>query len=220
MRKDIYLHGIGNHYSTYYSSKLQDQLFMEILDSGKLKTKRELGSDAAGFNGVDYVSLCDYEKKDAYNNQYHYNSFYGYIRNSLSFGFPKGQFEVVEPEIIERLYGEGVRAGQYMKRFDLMREYGISEDKRYTDLPDEVQHKGSINLCYTDRVTFPTEVFLDELMIRKPEKKIKKLEKEIRLLRDIIKSYGYCVPLVDVDTMEELTEESAHNIGARILTKK
>ena len=89
-----------------------------------------------------------------------------------------------------------------------------------TDLPDEVQHKGCINLCYTDRITFPTAMFLDNLMVRKPEKKIKKLQKEIRFLRDIIENYGYSVPLVDIDTMDELTEESAYNIGARILTKK
>ena len=57
-------------------------------------------------------------------------------------------------------------------------------------------------------------------MFRKPHKKIAKLEKEIRLLRDVIKSAGYNVPLVDIDSMEELTEESAYNIGTRILTKK
>ena len=59
MRNDIYLHGIGNHHSTYYVPKIQDQLLMEILDSGKLKTKKELGIDVAGFNGDEYISLCD-----------------------------------------------------------------------------------------------------------------------------------------------------------------
>ena len=96
----------------------------------------------------------------------------------------------------------------------------MSEDARYTDLPDEVQHKGCLSLSYMDRITFPTEIYLDYLMYRKPHKKIAKLEKEIRFLRDIIANYGYNVPLVDIDSMEELTEESAENIGARILTKK
>lgn len=220
MRNDIYLHGIGNHHSTYYVPKIQDQLLMEILDSGKLKTKKELGIDVAGFNGDEYISLCDYEKRDIYNNQQYYNAFYGYVLNSIAFGFPKGQFEVIEPEVIERLYGDGVRAGQYMKHFEIMRELGLSEEGRYTDMPDEVQHKGSLNLDYIDRVTFPTETYLAYLMFRKPHKKIAKLEKEIRLLRDVIKSAGYNVPLVDIDSMEELTEESAYNIGTRILTKK
>ncbi len=220
MRNDIYLHGIGNHHSTYYVPKIQDQLLMEILDSGKLKTKKELGIDVAGFNGDEYISLCDYEKRDIYNNQQYYNAFYGYVLNSIAFGFPKGQFEVIKPEVIERLYGDGVRPGQYMKHFEIMRELGLSEEGRYTDMPDEVQHKGSLDLGYIDRVTFPTETYLAYLMFRKPHKKITKLEKEIRLLRDVIKSAGYNVPLVDIDSMEELTEESAYNIGTRILTKK
>ena len=220
MRNDIYLHGIGNHHSNYYVPRLQDQLLMEILDSGVLKTKKELGVDICGFNGGDYISLCDYEKKDIYNNQEYYNSFYAYVLNSIALGFPKGQFEVIEPEVIERLYGEGVRANQYMKHFEIMRELGLSEEARYTDLPDEVQHKGCLSLNYMDRITFPTETYLAYLMFRKPHKKIAKLEKEIRFIKDIIENYGYNVPLVDIDTMEELTEESAYDIGTRLLTKK
>ncbi len=220
MRNDIYLHGIGNHHSNYYVPRLQDQLLMEILDSGVLKTKKELGVDICGFNGGDYISLCDYEKKDIYNNQEYYNSFYAYVLNSIALGFPKGQFEVIEPEVIERLYGEGVRANQYMKHFEIMRELGLSEEARYTDLPDEVQHKGCLSLSYIDRITFPTETYLAYLMFRKPHKKIAKLEKEIRFIKDIIENYGYNVPLVDIDTMEELTEESAYDIGTRLLTKK
>ena len=95
MDNKIYLHGISTQSSSFDFEKSLEKL-REILRSEFLLSRRNLGlSEAqAGFNGLDYISLCDYEKRTLENGSRDmYNAYYAYIYNNLALAFPKNRFD-------------------------------------------------------------------------------------------------------------------------------
>ena len=102
MDNKIYLHGISTQSSSFDFEKSLEKL-REILRSEFLLSRRNLGlSEAqAGFNGLDYISLCDYEKRTLENGSRDmYNAYYAYIYNNLALAFPKNRFDVITPKYI------------------------------------------------------------------------------------------------------------------------
>ena len=103
MTDKIYLHGICANERGVYDSFQTIRTLNRILRSRyllSLRLQRQFVS--YGFNGLDYISLCDYEKRnEAYQYDDLYNSYHAYIRPSLSFAFPKSELKVVEPIILE-----------------------------------------------------------------------------------------------------------------------
>ena len=130
MDKKIYLHGIYS-ISDYYDSRMTLKILKKILESDAVLSARLQGkkNHIVLFNGMDYISLCDYEKNGIHilDNS---NAFENYVRYSLSLIFPKDKLKVIEPEIVD-----------LVSDYETISKYGLSEVKRYTDLPDEVQVK-------------------------------------------------------------------------------
>lgn len=214
MNENIYMHGIGNSSNIDsnldYNPKGQRSSFYSILDSGELKSRRKLGSKTSyGFNGLDYISLCDYSKKDIYNtgSNKKYNAYSTYISGSISICFDKDKIEdkIIVPTIVDVCTNN-------LSGFAYMQKLGLSNDERYSDYPDEVQVKDSLSLDNMCQITFPTHSFLDFYFYHSKSTRIKKLIAEIYELQSIISYLGYDVPIYDLYTKRELNGENIEKL--------
>lgn len=187
MDNKIYLHGISTQSSSFDFEKSLEKL-REILRSEFLLSRRNLGlSEAqAGFNGLDYISLCDYEKRTLENGSRDmYNAYYAYIYNNLALAFPKNRFDVITPKYIDHALA-GSKFGHYV-----MKKCGNSK-KRYSDYPDEVQVRDKIDLDFLCGITYPALTHYS--LLRKSlsrEKTIELMLEEIEALTQLIYDYDY-----------------------------
>lgn len=195
MDKKIYLHGIYS-ISDYYDSRMTLKILKKILESDAVLSARLQGkkNHIVLFNGMDYISLCDYEKNGIHILDYS-NAFENYARYSLSLIFPKDKLKVIEPEIVD-----------LVSDYETISKYGLSEVKRYTDLPDEVQVKDRISLDLMSGITLPISkmrnIFLNE------SRTTSMVLREIEKVNTLLEKYNHLVPLYDVDTFESLEKES------------
>lgn len=198
MKEDIYLHGICPSNTFYLETYETYEILCKILKCRALlssKLQRTMSNE--GFNGVDYVSLCDYTRRyvmaKAKNN---FNAYNTYVRYSVSLVFPQGKFEVIDPVIIKAPFL--MTAKDYVK----MKELGLSKSKRFSDMPDEVQVKDRVPLEYMSGLTYPVHMVRenDESSI----KKISRIMEDLDMLNYALSEYGYDVPIYDVDTFAEL----------------
>lgn len=202
MEEKIYLHGIYAA-SDIYDSKTTLKIFKHILkDNALLSARLQNRTDfSILFNGLDYISLCDYEKR-LYNLNNMKNAYESYIRYSLSLVFPKNKLDVVVPQIIDIKYADGY----YQK----MKELGLSTDIRYSDMPDEVQVKDKISLDLMSGITLPVSkmrnCFLNE------DKTVSMVLKEIDKIKELLYKYNHLVPLYDIDTLEKLDESTTKKL--------
>lgn len=187
MDNKIYLHGISTQSSSFDFEKSLEKL-REILRSEFLLSRRNLGLSEvqAGFNGLDYISLCDYEKRTLENGSRDmYNAYYAYIYNNLALAFPKNRFDVITPKYIDHALA-GSKFGHYV-----MKKCGNSK-KRYSDYPDEVQVRDKIDLDFLCGITYPALTHYSHL--RKSlsrEKTIELMLEEIEALTQLIYDYDY-----------------------------
>lgn len=198
MKEDIYLHGICPSNTFYLETYETYEILCKILKCRALlssKLQRTMSNE--GFNGVDYVSLCDYTRRyvmaKAKNN---FNAYNTYVRYSVSLMFPQGKFEVIDPVIIKAPFLMTV------KDYEKMKELGLSKSKRFSDMPDEVQVKDRVPLEYMSGLTYPVHMVRenDESSI----KKISRIMEDLDILNYALSEYGYDVPIYDVDTLAEL----------------
>lgn len=198
MKENIYLHGICPSNTFYLETYETYEILCKILKCRALlssKLQRTMSNE--GFNGVDYVSLCDYTRRyimaKAKNN---FNAYNTYVRYSVSLMFPQGKFEVVDPVIVEAPFL------MTAKDYEKMKELGLSKSKRFSDMPDEVQVKDRVSLEYMSGLTYPVHMVRenDESSI----KKISRIMEDLDILNYALSEYGYDVPIYDVDTLAEL----------------
>ena len=113
---------------------------------------------------------------------------------SVTLAFPKENLKVVHPTLIDPLDNS---------LFSMLKFYGASRDmfsKRISDLPDEVQVKGSISLDKASGITIPVK----EINNRFKERKLLEIFKKICSL---IEKYEYTFRVYDVESMDEITTE-------------
>ncbi len=203
MNDKIYLHTINNGYRGVYTSNKQLDVFEQILKSGELQSLRIQGKPMhATFSGLDYISLADYEKRFVSNKEMdHYNTFNSYTRDGISFVFPHENIEVIEPTII------GI-CGLSREGYDLMYQLGLSENERYSDLPDEVQVKDRLSLEKMSALTFPVESFLDSKFFRRKSKKLELIKREIEIIKELLYKYNYSdIGIYDIDSLGIITDD-------------
>lgn len=204
MNEKMYLHTINNLYSDYYIPKRQKAILESILKSGYVLSRRLQGnfSDVTNFAGLDYISLTNYEKRYISNKEEsHYNSYYSYVKSGLSLCFPHESIEVIEPTII------GV-CSRNRRGFEIMRELGMCDDERFTDLPDEVQVKDRIPLDKMNGILFPVDNYLNSKIFTKREKMIDNMKRELEEIRNMLAAYHCDVSIHDADTLVELTDST------------
>jgi hypothetical protein len=174
---------------------------MNIVRDGKIKSLRKQGKkDTCTYAGLDYISLCDYELRDvtpSYDE--YYNAYNSYIKNGISFAFPKDKLDVIVPHYLDP-YSEA------MKTMGLVWDISNS-DKRYSDFFDEVQVKDEISLDKALYLTFPTRhFFLSNALFTKNTKSYS-LEKKIYEINLILDYFNYSRDIYDIDTQIKLDEE-------------
>ena len=198
MDKDICLHATYATSDTY-SQITTIHILKKILKSKAVLSKRlqKQNDTVTGFNGLDYISLCDYSKKEEHYIR-KYNAFEGYIRYSLSLIFPKEKLDIITPELIY--------IGQNENYDNKMKEYGLSKDIRYSDIPDEVQVKDSISLDLMTGITLPIDKMI--LPYMNSNKNTIIILKEIARIIKLLGKYNYNVPLYDIDTFTRVDDES------------
>lgn len=203
MDRNIYLHAINSVPDDFYHPDETNQKLFQILKrrallSAKLQRRRSTG----GFNGRDYVSLCDYDKRNDYKRfMGKYNAYHSYIRYSLSLAFPKNKLSVIKPKVLDGIY---IRD---LKGYEEMEKLGKSKIRRCTDMPDEVQVKDKVtldNLCAT---TFPLHL-LKDCSNSSLDEQASIIMFEIEEIDKLLSRFGYDVPIYDIDTFEELTSTS------------
>lgn len=235
MNYRVYAHGIGRTtWDRFYEEQIKQ--FDTICKSGSLLSLRKQNKESHGnFAGLDYISLCDLEKRKIFNDKImpacetnprlnsflqalgekykvpkNYNAYETYIKSSLSFLFPKDDVDAINTKLVE-IFIRNARG------FDLMRACGESEDERFSDYPDEVQVKDSLSLEKMNGILFPTERYIDYLGRAKQISKIKTLQHEIKGIKRILEQYGYDVPIYDSITFNEMNDEYSENV---ILSRK
>ena len=203
MTDKIYLHGICANERGVYDSFQTIRTLNRILRSRyllSLRLQRQFVS--YGFNGLDYISLCDYEKRnEAYQYDDFYNSYHAYIRPSLSFAFPKSELKVVEPIILEE------KCISTKKGYKKMSDLGNSKYERYSDYADEVQVKGRIPISKSCGITFPTHSLAGKYSSL--EQDIDRILYEIETINELIDYYKFNLEIFDIDTFERLDSASS-----------
>ena len=200
MNDNIYLHAInvtnnGIYIDTYDTYIL---LYKILKCHALLSSRLQKSISNDGFNGVDYISLCDYSKRDIFNGESgDFNAFSTYIRYSLSIMFPKDKFDVIEPTIIEAPTLRTAKDYVKMKKLGLLKG-----DHRYSDMPDEVQVRDKVSLDHMIGLTYPIH-----LVRHNGESYIKKIERimcDLDTMNFALSENGYDVPIYDVDTLAKL----------------
>lgn len=203
MDRNICLHAINSVPDEYYHPEETNKILLQILKrrailSSKLQRRRSTG----GFNGHDYVSLCDYAKRNDYKSfMGKYNAYHTYVRYSLSLAFPKDKLNIIKPKVLNGVY---IRDS---KGYNEMEKLGKSRKERCTDMPDEVQVKDKVSLDNLCATTFPLHLlkgFSDSSLDEQASLIMFEIEEIDRLLN----KFGYDVPMYDIDTFEELTSAS------------
>ncbi len=198
MKEEIYLHGIYPSNTFYLETYETYEILCKILKCrALLSSKLQRRISNGGFNGVDYISLCDYTRRYIMSKaKKDFNAYNTYVRYSVSLMFPHGKFEVIDPVIVKSPFLTTPK--DYVK----MKELGLSKDKRFSDMPDEVQVKDRVPLEYMSGLAYPVH------MVRENgENSIKKMARimaDLDMLNYALSVYGYDVPIYDVDTLAVL----------------
>ena len=201
MEHNIYLHAINARYE-YDSASTRIILYKILKCNALLSLKKQRRFNKGGFAGRNYISLCDYSKKDIVNNGVEeYNSFHGYIKNSLSLMLPKEGIEVVQPQLVDIC----TNSGYDIRKMELL---GKSKTTRYTDMPDEVQVKDRIALDNLLGLTFPTH------MLCGYNEEFSKDVINIILndIDDILKKFDRDIPIYDITTELNLKDKDQKEI--------
>lgn len=191
MKDKVYMHAVSNN-----SFDFDEQLsvLFDVLDTGRLLSLRKQGIDEPrGYAGVDYISLCDYEKRNMHPlGHERYNSYYQYIRYGISLAFDKKGIEVINPTIV-KMYDD------IMMNYYKMMEYAKKEG-RYSDYVDEVQVKDELSLDNLVYLTFPTETFIDNSCITKKSDQFYELKKRVNEIKKYLRYYDQSVSVYDIDS--------------------
>lgn len=186
-----YYHGLS------YESKnpIEELRKLElILKSGAILSKKlqidNYKYKNIGFNGFDYISLCDGTiGKNMKNSAYSM-----FIQSSISIILDDQIPNIIKPNILPKISGEYTTS-------ELL-EYSRDENPiRYTDLFDEVQVKDSIKSSHFIGIGFPIDYYLF-----RNKNKITVAEYYLTI-KEILKKYNNYCKIYDIDNETELTEQ-------------
>lgn len=196
---NIYLHAIYAFYKRYRHEDTIKKL-KYILESDAILSRRlQMNNDPYGFNGIDYISLCDYEKRNLHHKGMpDYTAYYSYIRESLSLMFPKDKIEVIKPKMVDFI-------GLSKSGLDRMLELGLSKEQRYSDLYDEVQVKDIVPLTSLNGVTMPLDKMVKGFI---PENiATSMVQRELEQIKELLIKYNHEVPMYDIDSFISLDDD-------------
>lgn len=154
----VFYHGI----KPYYAPNESISIMLQIISSGGIKCRRLQGvTSKLGFNGDDYISVCE-GKSDYEYRKYPNNAFFRYIYYGFCF-ILSDDIPVIPVQYINRDDFDS-----YTEIIEYMSHY---PDVRFSDLFDEWQVKDEIPLSYIVGIGLSTCQILEYINSKK-EKEI------------------------------------------------
>lgn len=184
----------------YYHDCHSLERMIEILKSGKIKTQRDLMfSCGDGFNGLDYVCVCNKCSDEEYQKPHINDAYKRYIKNGYCF-IISDEVEAIKTEYLNYL----TLGLTFEEAIQYSREH---PENRWSDMIDEYQVYGSIRLKYIIGIGLPLDEFsehISDYVIYYVEeiRNIIKISKELNL--DIINTN-------DVNFIENYEREKNNN---------
>lgn len=132
--------------SKYYYHGVDDlSTMLSIIKSQEIKSKRLLGDDVEyGFNGLDYISVCNKLPKEEYK-KYYMNTYENYIKHNFCF-IISDEIETIKTEFLDIT----------LHALKEIHEHVVAHpDIRYSDMIDEYQIKDSIPFKYIIGIGLP-----------------------------------------------------------------
>ncbi len=143
-----FYHGIKD----YYDPNASVLKMLEIIESGGIKSRRLQGKTSFyGFNGDDYISICERKNSDEYS-KYSNNAFFNYILFRFCFIISRDIPAVPVRYIDCEKFVSFQEATEYMSHYP---------DVRFSDMFDEWQVKGEIPLSDIIGIGLPMHKILD-----------------------------------------------------------
>ena len=196
---NIYLHAIYAYYNRYCHEETIKKLEYILKSDAILSRRLQMNNDPYGFNGIDYISLCDYEKRNLHHEGMpDYTAYYSYIRESLSLMFPKDKIKVIKPQMVDFI-------GLSKSGLERMLELGLSKEKRYSDLYDEVQVKDIVPLTSLNGITMPLDKMIKGYIPENIATTI--VRKELEQIKELLIKYNHEVPMYDIDSFITLDDD-------------
>ena len=225
-----YLHAFDSHDGENFDGERSIEVLKEILASGGLKSKRQRGiteDKAGGFNGLDYISLCDYRRRNArpYENDKFlkgYTAYKTYVEQSLALIITKSKVNAIKPTLVEPTIFD------WDSHF-MMYKLGNSTTGRFSDLPDEVHVKDYIPLDRIKGMTIPIEYMVTEHIPTFASKNYKyilpynskELIEYLNRLKELLNQYNISSNLYDLETQLLLDrEDTIYELVAGVLARK
>ena len=206
MMHDFYLYSVNsNGKITNIDSSLKH--LEQILSSGYILTRRTLGMIGNGFNGTEFISLSDYDKR--FENIYKdddvfrdYTAYAMYSTKAVSIMVDRKSVKAKVPKLIRPIESSNLSfLGYILSSWDITNGF-------YSDLPDEVQVKGNIKEDKFKGITIPTKEIVLEYDIQKVIEVYKKI-------REYLEKYQYHMSVYDVTSLEEIKEDDIEGIIKR-----
>lgn len=143
----MFYHGIKD----YYDPNESVLKLLEIIESGGLKSRRLQGkTSTSGFNGDDYISVCE-RKSDVEYRKYSNNAFFNFIQFRFCF--------IISPSVsvIPIRYIDCEKFTSFKEVTEYMECY---PNLRFSDMFDEWQVKDEIPLSYVVGIGLPVHKIL------------------------------------------------------------
>lgn len=216
---NYYLHGINVVFEPKKDIEKTLMIFEKILQKQYVLSRRlqnDLNTKKGGWNGLDYISLCDYQNRNASpyeNNPFYigYTAYKSFICNSLTLIFEKKGLTVVKPELV----APSIFSWDTLEE---MRILGNHPTKRYSDLPDEVQIKDKISLENLKGIIIPlTSMSHNQYTAERYDDLVINFFSE---LKKILINYNQNISIYDLNTKDVLqTEDDVKLILKKSLLK-
>ena len=195
---DFYLYAVNSNGKIDNIDSSVDHLG-RILNSGYILNRKTLGMTGAGFNGTEYISLSDYDKR--FNNAYmhddvffDYTAFTLYSSKAVSIMVAKDMVKAKELRLIRPIESSFLSlAAFYTSALDIV--HGLM-----TDLPDEVQVKGNIKSETFRGITIPS------LEIAR-NYDVSKVIEIYRKIKELLVKYEYQLSIFDLNSLEKINSD-------------
>lgn len=205
--ENYYLHAIACNDGKPFNDENALIKMEQILKSNNILSRRlqgDVDTSRGGWNGLDYISLCDYSRRNAkpYKNKAFYKgytAFASYISSSVSLVLNKEGLEVVKTELLPPAVFD-------WDSLEEMRYLGNHPTKRFSDMPDEVQVMDSISLSRIEGITIPLAYMINDRYGEVHSREM--IVSFLKDLKSILKSYDKSIPFYDLSSSILLEEDS------------
>lgn len=198
--EDKYYHGLGNNTKSILEEIKKLELVLKtgliLSKAAQLQVKyNDYGFDRHynkyGFNGYNYVSLCD----GIYGKDEEISAYNLFIKNSISLIIDNSVPNIIYPNILPK------KASFYT--VEQLKSFSNDNNKvRHTDLIDEVQVKDYVELKYLVGIGFPIEYLLSKA--RNPIY----IAEFYLYMKELLKNYNHNCKIYDIDKKIDITEET------------